>query len=101
MITGSLLGAIGGCLASIGVLSIPGVAPTLAIGATVGTALASTLAGVGIGLAGGGLLSTCTCAGMNQKRARWDDRQSPEEYLVMVSGTDEELRRAEILLSEL
>jgi len=55
-ITGSMLGAIGGCLAGMGILAIPGFVPILAIGSA-GTAVVVTLAGAGIGLAGGGLIS--------------------------------------------
>jgi hypothetical protein len=99
MITGSILGAIGGCLASIGILAVPAVAPVLAVGAT-GTALAATLAGAGIGLAGGGLVSACT-SGTTPDRAIESDRFFPEEYLVIVNGTDEEVHRAERLLGRL
>jgi hypothetical protein len=58
-ITGSMIGAIGGCLAGMGVLAIPGFVPILAIGSA-GTAVVITLAGAGIGLAGGGLVSALT-----------------------------------------
>jgi hypothetical protein len=59
-VTGSMLGAIGGCLAGMGVLAIPGFVPILAIGSA-GTAVVITLAGAGIGLASGGLIATCQC----------------------------------------
>ena len=100
MITGSILVAIGGSLVSIGILAVPAVAPVLALGAT-GTALAATLAGAGIGLAGGGLVSACTCSGTTPYRAIESDRFFPEEYLVIVNGSDEEVHRAERLLGRL
>ena len=55
-LTGSMLGAISGCLVGIGILAIPGVGPILAIG-TSGTAVVTTIAGAGIGLASGSLIS--------------------------------------------
>jgi hypothetical protein len=99
MITGSMLGAIVGSLASIGVLTIPGVAPTLAVGSVM-TALASTIAGAGIGIAGGGIVSACSnCAAKSIKISRYDsDRRLGEEFLVMVDGTEEELHLAESVL---
>ena len=96
MITGSILGAIGGCVASIGILAVPVAAPAFAIGA-VGTALASTLAGAGIGLAGGGLVSACS-AGMTSKRGIASDRSFLQEYQLIVNGTNEEILRAEKVL---
>ena len=99
MITGSIVGALGGCLTSIGILSIPGVAPALAIGGAVGAALASTLAGAGIGLASGGVISTCNGLGVASDREIEGDRLSPEEYLLVINGTDEDVCRAEKLLT--
>ncbi len=99
MITGSIVGALGGCLMTIGILSIPGVAPAIAIGSAVGTALASTLAGAGIGLATGGVISVCNCPGVSSQRAINGDRLSPEEYLVIVNGTEQEVQRAKKLLA--
>lgn len=96
MITGSILGALGGCLATIGVLSIPGVAPILAISAAVGTTLGATLAGAGIGLVGGGVVSACNCA---EGAAEQDS--ACDEYLVMLEGTEKDFYRAEIILSKL
>lgn len=100
MITGSMVGALGGCLMTIGILSIPGVAPAIAIGSAVGTALASTLAGAGIGLATGGVISVYNCPGVASERANdSDERLSPEEYLVIVNGTEQEVQRAKKLLT--
>ena len=101
MITGSMLGAILGSLASIGVLTMPGVAPTLAVGSVM-SALASTIAGAGIGMAGGGIISACNnCMAKNIKISRsQSDRRFGEEFLVMVDGTEEELHRAESILNK-
>lgn len=98
MVTGSILGALGGCLTSIGILSIPGVAPALAIGGAVGAALASTLAGAGVGLASGSVISACNCPGVASNRDN-SDRLTRQDYLVVINGTDEQVRRAEKLLA--
>lgn len=55
-ITGGMVGAIGGCLAGLGLLAVPGVGLILAVG-TSGAVLAATIAGAGIGIASGGLIS--------------------------------------------
>lgn len=62
-VTGSLLGAIDGCLIGLGLLAVPGVGPIVAV-ATSGTALAATLAGAGIGAASGSLISALSASGM-------------------------------------
>ncbi len=54
-ITGSMICAICGCLAGLGILAVPGVGPVVAVGTTA-TALIMTLAGTGIGVACGGLV---------------------------------------------
>jgi hypothetical protein len=93
MIVGSTVGAIGGCLL------VPGVAPTLAVG-TVGTTLAATLFGTGIGLACGGAISTLNCADRLTVSPNVEsDRSFPQEYLVIVEGTDAEARRAQRILT--
>lgn len=100
MVTGSILGALGGCLMTIGILSIPGVAPAIAIGSAVGTALGSTLAGAGIGLATGGVISACNCPGVSSQRVMESDRLDPEEFLIIVHGTEQEVERAKKLLAK-
>lgn len=97
-IAGSMIGAIGGCLVGLGLLAMPGVGLVVAIG-TSGTALATTLAGAGIGAASGGLIGALTNSGMTSNEARvGSDRKSQGEYLVMVNGTDQEVHRAESIL---
>jgi hypothetical protein len=99
MIVGSTVGAIGGCLASIGILLVPGVVPALAVG-TVGTTLAATLFGTGIGLVCGGAISTLNCADRLTVSTNVEsDRSFPQEFLVIVEGTDAEASRAEKILA--
>jgi hypothetical protein len=101
-ITGSMLGAIGGCLLGVGLLAVPGVGLVVAVGTS--GALIATLgsAGIGIGLAIGGLIEAKACLGMTDSPARVDsDRLKRGEYLVIVNGTDDEVRRAKYILSRL
>jgi len=97
-IAGSMLGAIGGCLVGLGILAVPGVGPFIAVG-TSGTALAGTLAGAGIGVASGGLIEALASLGTFEHRTRiCSDRcWSQAEYLVIVYGTDDEVRRAKTI----
>ena len=96
-ITGSMLGALGGCLVGIGFLVIPGV-NLIAVGAS--GMVATTLAGAGIGVVTGGLIEALACLTTTSNQG--SDRGSSfslGEYLVIVSGTEEEVRRAESILS--
>lgn len=98
-ITGSMLGAIGGCLVGLAISAVPGVGLIVAVG-TSGTALAATLAGAGIGGASGGLISALSGLRMTHSPARVSsDRFSFGKYLVMVDGTDDEVHRAEYIFS--
>lgn len=100
MIVGSTVGAIGGCLVGIGILLVPGIAPAVAAG-TVGTTLATTLFGTGIGLACGGAISTLNCTDRLMASTNAEcDRSFPQEYLVIVEGTDAEARRAQKILEK-
>ena len=94
-----MLGAIGGCLVGLGFIAVPGVALIVAVG-TSGTALVSTLAGAGIGIASGSLISALTKLEISSERARVDsDRFLQCEYLVRVNGTYEEVCLAESILN--
>jgi len=97
-VVGSILGAICGCLVGIGVLAVPGVDPLIAV-KTSGTAVVATLAGAGIGVVSGGLISALNSREINLDRAE-RDRHSQVEYLVVVNGSDDEVRRAEFILSK-
>jgi hypothetical protein len=101
MIVGSTVGAIGGCLVSIGILLVPGVVPALAVG-TVGATLAATLFGTGIGLVCGGAISTLNCADRLTVATNMEsDRSFLQEYLVIVDGTDAEAQRAQRILGRM
>ncbi|TVQ08490.1 MAG: hypothetical protein EA368_11700 [Leptolyngbya sp. DLM2.Bin27] len=93
-VTGGAMGLIG----SLGVLAIPGVGPV----AEVGLLLANTLLGSGIGAAGGGLLGALIGWGIPEDRANYyNDRvNNNHEYLVLVEGTEQDIRAAELVLRE-
>jgi hypothetical protein len=99
-IAGGMLGAVIGCLAGLGMLSVPGVGFIVAVG-TAGTACAMTIAGAGIGAAGGGLILVfASLLEIPSDRARVNsDRCLGGEYLLMVDCTDDEVHRAASILS--
>lgn len=98
-ITGGALGGITGLLVGLGSLAIPGVGPVLLAGEVAST-IATTVAGTAIGAAAGGLLGALVGLGIPEERARaYNDRVSRGDYLVIVDGTDEEIARAENILS--
>jgi len=98
--TGGALGGLGGLLVGLGTLAIPGVGPILAGGATA-TALATALAGGAIGAAAGGLTGGLVGLGIPEDQAKvYNDRFNRGDYLVMVEGSEAEVRRAESVLNQ-
>lgn len=98
-ITGSLLGAVVGCLIGLGLLVVPGVGPFLLIG-TSGTTLATTIAGTGVGLASGSLISAISSLRTTSEQGGADSEHVLQNnYLLIVKGTKEEVRHAESILS--
>jgi hypothetical protein len=93
-VTGGTIGLIG----SLGVLAIPGVGAA----AEVGFLLGNTLLGSGIGAAGGGLIGALIGWGVPEEKANYyNDRVYNEnDFLVMVEGTEAEIRAAESILQE-
>lgn len=97
--TGGALGTLTGLLVGLGAIAIPGIGPVVLAGATA-TTLATTLSGGAIGAAAGGLFGALVGLGIPEERARvYNDRLSRGDYLVIVDGTDDEIRRAEAILS--
>jgi hypothetical protein len=95
---GGTLGGIGGLLVGLGTLAIPGIGPIMLAGAAA-TTLATTAAGIGIGAVAGGLIGGLIGLGIPEERARvYNDRVSRGEYLVIVDGTENEVRQAEAIL---
>lgn len=97
---GTVLGGLGGFLVGVGLLAVPGVGPILAAGAEI-SAIASTLAGAGIGAASGGIIGALVGLGIPEENAKaYNNRVEAGDYLLMVSGTDDDLRRAESILRD-
>jgi hypothetical protein len=91
--TGGIMGLVGG----LGVLAIPGVGPAV----EVGVVLANTLLGAGFGAAGGGLVGALIGWGIPEDEARhYNERVNTHgDYLVVVEGTDAQIRQAEAVLN--
>ncbi len=98
-LTGGTLGGITGLLVGLGVLAIPGVGPILLAGAEA-TAIATTLAGGAIGAATGGLLGALVGLGIPEDKAKvYSDRVAGGSFLVMVTGEEEEVLKAEAIMN--
>ncbi|NJP10691.1 MAG: DUF1269 domain-containing protein [Leptolyngbyaceae cyanobacterium RU_5_1] len=97
-IAGGTLGGLTGLLVGLGALAIPGIGPVM-VGGALATALATTISGGAIGAAAGSLVGALAGLGIPEDRARvYSDRVSSGDYLVMVEGSDDEIRRAESIL---
>ena len=97
-LTGGALGGITGLLVGLGALAIPGVGPILLAGAEA-TAIATTLAGGAIGAATGGLVGALIGLGIPEEKAKvYSDRVAGGSFLVMVTGTEAEVKRAEAIM---
>ncbi|KST63699.1 general stress protein [Mastigocoleus testarum] len=93
--TGGVTGGLVGLLGSLGVLAIPGIGPI----AEVGVILANTLIGSGIGAASGGLVGALVGWGIPEDRAKYyDELLSRGSYVVLVEGTQAEVKKAEMIL---
>ena len=98
-VTGGVLGGLTGLLIGIGALAIPGIGPVMLAGATA-TAIATTLSGGAIGAAAGSLVGALVGLGIPEEQARvYDQRISHGDYLVIVDGTEEDIRRAGDILN--
>lgn len=98
--TGTVLGGIGGFLTGVGLLAVPGVGPILAAGAEI-SAVASTLAGAGIGAAAGGIVGALVGLGIPEEKAKvYSDRIKAGDYLLIVSGNEDEVNRAGAIMRD-
>ncbi|MCC5662988.1 histidine kinase [Nostoc sp. CHAB 5784] len=96
--TGGIVGGLTGLLVGLGTLAIPGIGPVIAGGAAA-TALASTVAGGAIGAAAGGIVGGLVGLGIPEDKARvYSDRFQRGDYLVIIDGTEAEIREAEAIL---
>ncbi|XGW00262.1 MAG: general stress protein [Leptolyngbya sp. BL-A-14] len=98
-VAGGTLGGLTGLLVGLGALAIPGIGPVM-LGGALATALATTISGGAIGAAAGGLVGALVGLGIPEDRAKvYNDRVSRGDYLVIVDGSQEEVHRAEGILS--
>lgn len=96
-VSGGAAGGLTGLLVGLGLVAIPGVGPVMLAGA-VATALATTLTGGAIGAAAGGLVGGLVGLGIPKDRAKvYSDRVDQGDYLVMVDGSEQEIRQAEVI----
>ncbi len=96
--TGAALGGLGGLLVGLGALAIPGVGPVL-LGGAAATALATAATGAGIGAAAGTITGGLVGLGIPENQARaYSDRLNRGDYIVIVDGTDDEIRRIQTIL---
>ncbi len=96
-VTGGVLGGVAGLLVGLGTLVIPGIGPAFLAGEA--AAVISTLVGGAAGAAAGGLVGALIGLGVPEDRARqYHDRVARGDYLLMLKGTDPELRRASDVL---
>ena len=93
--TGLALGTAVGVLTGVGIFASPGLGFLFGAGALVGA-----IAGFDIGLIGGGIASVLTSVGINDRNAhRYNELLKEGKYLVVASGSKEEVGRAYHLLS--
>ncbi|WP_250123593.1 general stress protein [Chroococcidiopsis sp. CCMEE 29] len=98
-ISGGALGGLAGVLTGIATLTIPGLGPVVAGGAAA-TALASTLAGTAVGATAGGLVGGMSSLAIPELKAQaYKDWLSRGAYLVMLEGSEDDIGRAETILS--
>ncbi len=98
-ISGGALGGLAGVLTGIATLTVPGLG-ALVVGGATATALASTLAGTAVGATLGGLVGGMSNLAIPELKAQaYKDWLSRGAYLVMVEGDEDDIGRAETILS--
>lgn len=98
-LTGGALGGLTGLLVGLGTLAIPGIGPVMLAGAAA-TTLATAAAGTAIGAASGGILGGLIGLGIPEREAKgYSDRVDRGDYLVIVDGSEAEIRQAEAILN--
>lgn len=94
---GAVVGPILGALAGVGILAIPGVGFLVGAGA-----LAGAVAGLDVGLIGGGIVSALAIARSNKTHEDNYNKHIYEgKFLVVAQGTEEQVHHAHEVLDEL
>jgi hypothetical protein len=97
--TGGAVGGLMGLLVGLGMVAVPGVGPILLAGEAVSVLATAAVGGV-IGAAGGGIVGGLVGMGIPEDRATtYSDRVDRGDYLIMVEGSDEDIHRAQNILS--
>lgn len=98
-LAGGAVGGLIGLIEGLTALTLPGIGPVLVGGAIV-TIVANALAGGAIGAAAGGLVGALVGLGIPEERARiYNERISIGHYLLLVEGSETDIRRAETILT--
>ncbi|MEH1934201.1 MAG: hypothetical protein V7L14_10835 [Nostoc sp.] len=100
---GSFFGGLFGILTGVGLLFIPGVGPVIVAGHVAGV-LAGWLEGMVVGGVGaavaGGLVGALVGLGIPKEQAlKYETEIKAGKFMVIVSGTDEEIDRAQQILT--
>lgn len=92
---GAIVGPIVGALAGVGLLAIPGLGILVGAGA-----LAGAVAGLDVGIIGGGLLSALAIAGTSKSHEdKYQEVLKKGKTLVILQGTQDEMVKANEILS--
>ncbi|MFW6359572.1 MAG: signal transduction histidine kinase (STHK), LytS [Chroococcales cyanobacterium] len=99
VLAGGILGGLTGSLIGVGALAIPTIGPIM-LASAMTTAFATTLAWAGSGLVTGGFVGALVGFGIPKKQAQlYHDRILNGNYLILVEGTDAEIRLANSILT--
>jgi hypothetical protein len=91
---GAVVGPILGALAGVGVLAIPGLGILVGAGA-----LAGAIAGLDVGIIGGGIISALAIARINQHHEKlYHEHLEAGRYIVIAHGSDSEIEHAREVL---
>lgn len=95
---GGVSGGAIGLIGSLGILAIPGVGPA----AELGVLLANTVFAGALGAAGGGVLGALVGWGLPEEQARYysDRVEKSGDYLVLVEGSESDIRSAQTILEQ-
>lgn len=90
---GAIVGPVLGALAGIGLLAIPGLGVLVGAGA-----LAGAVAGLDVGLVGGGIIGALAIANSKDKHDDYHEHLKEGRYLVVAQGSEEEVAHAREVL---
>jgi uncharacterized membrane protein len=93
---GAAAGSVIGLLSGIGIFAIPGIGFIYGAGAVIGT-----IAGLDLGLVGGGIITLLATFGIQEESAiQYEEHVQAGKYLVVVQGTQDEINKAKQILEE-